>query len=84
MPWNDFFWTEDNLGHIAEHGITPEDFEQVVNNTGSEERSRSRPDRLAVWGYTEDGRYIMCIYERLADGMTVVPVTAYETREPRG
>jgi hypothetical protein len=36
----------------------------------------------AVWGYTEDDRYLMAVYEKLADG-TILPVTAYEVPEPR-
>lgn len=84
MPWHDYFWTDGMLNHLAEHGVTQEDFEWTVNYPNSEGRSRSQPDRLMAWGYTEDGRYIACVYELLEDDMTVIPVTAYETREPRG
>jgi hypothetical protein len=38
--------------------------------------------RPAVWGYTEDGRFIIAVYQRLEDG-TILPVTAYEVPEQR-
>ena len=36
----------------------------------------------ALWGYTLEGRYIIAVYEEL-DDVTILPVTAYEVREPR-
>ena len=81
MPFLDFFWTDDSVEHIAEHGTVQEDFEHVVCHPSSKGFSRS--SRLpAVWGYTPDGRYIVAIYEEL-DEMTVLPVTAYEVPEPK-
>ena len=81
MLFLDFFWTNDAVEHIAEHGISQEDFEHVVCYPTSKGFSRS--SRLpAVWGYTADSRYIVAVYEEL-DEMTVLPVTAYEVPEPR-
>ena len=34
-----------------------------------------------VFGYTEDGRYLIVVYEEL-DVVTILPVTAYEVPEP--
>jgi len=34
-----------------------------------------------VWGYTEDGRHIIAVFDEL-DDITVLPVTAYEVPEP--
>lgn len=58
MAWFEFIWLEGvdgNIKHIAEHGITPDDFEHVFDNYEDESTSRSsgRPMRF---GYTEDGR----------------------------
>ena len=36
----------------------------------------------AAFGYTEDGRYIIAVFDFL-DDMTIVPSTAYEVPEPR-
>ena len=35
-----------------------------------------------VWGYTEDGRFVIAIYRTLDDD-TILPVTAYEVPEQR-
>lgn len=80
MAWFDFFWTDDALEHIAEHGVSREDFERVVCHPFDEDFSRSSGD-LAAFGYTEDGRYIIAVYEML-DDITVLPTTSYEVPEP--
>jgi hypothetical protein len=80
MPFLDFLWTDEAVEHIAEHGISQEDFETVVCRPLRKGYSRS--SRLpAAWGYTDDGRYIMAVYQEL-DDLTVLPVTAYEVAEP--
>ena len=81
MPYFEFIWTEANIAHLAEHDISPEDFKWVVMNPTRTGKSRSSGDP-AAWGYTEDGRYIIAVYQEI-DFMTVLPVTAYEVREPR-
>jgi hypothetical protein len=76
-----FIWTDEIIDHLAEHGISQEDFERVVCHPSR--KGMSRTTRLpAAWGYTTDGRYIMTVSEEL-DRVTVLPVTAYEVREPR-
>ena len=81
MPYYDFFWTDEIIEHLAEHGLTPEDFERVVQRPFDVRVSRSS-DLPAAFGYTEDGRYIIAIYDFI-DDVTVLPVTAYEVPEPR-
>lgn len=76
MPWYSFVWTDQIIEHLAEHDITPEDFENVVTDPIDYDRSRSS-GRRAVWGYTLDGRLAFATYE-LIDEMTVVPVTCFE------
>lgn len=68
------------MEHLAEHGVTQDDFEQVVCNPTGKGLSRSS-GLPCVWGYTADGRYIIAVYEEL-DDMTLLPVTAYEVPEP--
>ncbi|MBI1830254.1 MAG: DUF4258 domain-containing protein [Planctomycetes bacterium] len=76
MPYFFFQWTDEIIEHLAEHDLTPEDFEKVV--CGPEKLRKSRSSGLpAAFGYTEDGRYIIAIYKHL-DDMTILPVTAYE------
>ncbi len=81
MPYYEFVWTDEIVRHLAEHGISQDDFERVVCNPSSRGFSRSSGLPTA-WGHTMDGRYIMAVYEEL-DQVTVLPVTAYEVREPR-
>ena len=81
MPYFDFIWTEEIITHLAEHDISPEDFEEVVCNPFRKGRSRSS-GRRAAWGNTSDGRYIIAVYEEI-DALTLLPVTAYEVPEPR-
>lgn len=79
--WLDFQWTDVNVEHIAEHGLSQDDFEHVFFNCESKGFSRSS-GLPAVWGYTQDGRYVMAVYEEI-DDTTILPVTAYEVPEPR-
>ncbi len=81
MTFSHFLWSDEIVEHVAEHDLTQDDFEHVVNHPIR--RGISRSSGLpAAWGYTEDGRYIMAIYEEI-DDMTVLPVTAYEVPEHR-
>jgi uncharacterized DUF497 family protein len=79
MPWYDIIWNYEpggNVEHIAEHGLTPEDVEEVIGNP-LEETTRRSSGRTVVTGYTPDGRLIVVVYEEI-DDITVYPVTAYE------
>ncbi|MFM7292348.1 MAG: hypothetical protein ACKO6B_14115 [Planctomycetia bacterium] len=81
MPYFDFIWTRENTEHIADHGISRQDFETVVMH--SSYRGRSRRSMLPVaWGYTAEGRYMIAVYQHI-DDITVMPITAYEVPEPR-
>lgn len=81
MPFFDFVWTDDIIDHIAQHGVSQDEFEYVVCNPVSKGFSRSS-DLPVAWGYTPDDRYIMAVYEEIGEG-TVLPVTAYEVPEPK-
>ena len=80
MAYVHFIWTDEIVDHLAEHGISQDDFEQVVCHPVGKGLSRSTGLPVA-WGYTADGRYIMAVYEQI-DRLTVLPVTAYEVPEP--
>jgi hypothetical protein len=74
-----FLWDPETVEHLAQHGVTPDEFEEVVCNPDSvgESRSTGRP---IAFGYTSSGSYLACIYE-LVDQDTVLPVTAYEVKD---
>lgn len=68
-----------NVQHIAEHGLTPMDVEQVLNNPRRSATSRSSR-RPMVYGFTPSGEYIVVVYDEI-DESTVYPVTAYPVEE---
>jgi hypothetical protein len=76
--WNDE--PDGNVDHVFEHGLTPDDVEYVLDNPDSDGTSQSS-GLPCVFGYTEDGRYIIVIYEEPDEG-TIYPVTAYDVSEP--
>ena len=85
MPFDLIIWDLDddpdgNVQHIAAHGLTIEDVEEVLSNQTSEGTSASS-GRPCVWGYTPDNVYIIVVYEELDPG-TIRVVTAYEVPEP--
>jgi len=65
-----------NVQHIAEHDITKDEVEEVLDNPDGIESSRSSGHPIA-FGETSTGRLIAVIYEEI-DEDTVYPVTAYE------
>ena len=78
--WDDYNNPEGNVQHIAEHGLTTDDVEFVIENAESESRSQSS-DRPCVFGYTPSGEYIIVIFDELDEDM-IYPVSAYEVPEP--
>lgn len=79
MPFFLFQWTKDNELHLAEHGVTPEEFEEVVGRPDWVHLSRTT-GRPIAFGETSSGKYLACVYEML-DESTVLPITAYEPDE---
>ena len=82
MPYYEFIWNDEpdgNIQHIAEHGLTPEDIEEVMFNPIDRDVSHSSGLPI-VFGFTPDGRYILVVYEQI-DEVTIYPVTAYDEEE---
>ena len=77
--WDDEERPQGNVQHIAEHGLTVEEVEYVLENPTEETRSAST-GRPCCFGYTPAGDYILVVYEEI-DEETVYPVTAYEVPE---
>lgn len=76
MAWYEFVWTEDNIQHLADNGVSPEQFEDVVLHANRRELSRTS-GRPAARGYDDQGRLLFCVFEHLG-GDAIYPVTAYE------
>lgn len=77
--WNADDDPEGNVQHIADHGLSKEDVEWVLESPASEGTSRSS-GLPAAWGYTPDGDYIIVVYAFI-DADTIRVVTAYEVPE---
>lgn len=75
MPFYFFLWNELNEEHLAEHGVTTDEFESIVCDPDAIDASRSSDRRIAFGA--AHGRLLACVYEMLDDD-TVLPVTAYE------
>ena len=73
-----------NIQHIAEHGVTPEEVEEVLRDRGSQHTvSRSTGNRL-TFGYTSTGRHLAVVWEKaLDDPLMVYPHTAYDAPEQK-
>jgi hypothetical protein len=81
MPFYLFHWTSAIVAYLAEHDVTPEDFENAVCHPvdvpDRDDRSRSS-GRPCCYGFAMDGRLLFCVYELDEDGVFLEPVTAYE------
>ena len=81
MPFDCVLWDLDddpdgNVQHCAEHGVTPDEVEEVLDNPTDHDVSRSS-GKPVVFGDTSAGRHLMVVYELVDDGV-VYPITAYE------
>ena len=69
-----FDWDDANIGHIAGHGITPEEAEEAILNRpvdlGSE--LRSGEERVAQIGETDAGRVLTVISTMAGEKFRVV------------
>ncbi len=78
--WDDDHQPDGNVQHIAQHGLTIEDVEYVLENPTVEGISVSTR-RPCCFGYTPGGEYIIVVYEQI-DDQTIYTITAYEVTEP--
>jgi len=76
MPHFFFLWNDELIDYIQLHGVTQDEFEEVVLDSIEVQTSCSS-GRPIVFGETSTGKYLACIFEYI-DRDTVLPVTAYE------
>ena len=81
-----FIWPEERVEHIARHGVTPEEVEEVCFRKSFVRRAKSEGENPVyyVLGQTEAGRYLFCVVIHFPYG-NGYPVTAREmtTNEKR-
>ena len=73
MRIDDIEWTLERIDHIAEHGITPEEVEEVLSSTPVFKRGRGGV--YEAWGQTESGRYLLVTFRYLGHNRAW-PITA--------
>jgi len=81
MPKHDYIWDYRpgrNVDHMARHGVTPQEAEQVVDAPIREEPNRNHPDRRFAVGRTATGRKLGVSYVELPAGILVI--TAFDMR----
>ncbi len=74
---DEFDWDDDNIEHIARHGVEPWEAEEAVGDPDRVTRRR-RGGRLAVIGVTEAGRVLVVVLDRKDRGVWRV-VTARDS-----
>ncbi len=71
-----------NVQHIAEHGVTPKEVEEVLNDPASQTGGSRSSGRPMTFGYTAAGRALVVVWEAIdCDPLVVYPITAYEPDE---
>jgi uncharacterized protein len=84
-----FVWPQDQIDHIAEHGVTPEEFEEVCSGKSLFIRAPSEGENPVYYamGRTRAGRYLFCVVIRFPDGkgypISARPMTTVEKRRYR-
>ena len=71
-----------NVRHIAAHGITVEEVEEVLLDRDSEDTTSRSPGRPLTFGETSSGHYLAVVWEHIDDDpLTMYPITAYDAPE---
>jgi uncharacterized DUF497 family protein len=89
MQVHEFVWPDDRVDHIAQHGITPDEVEDVCFGKPLVYRAKSEGKNPVyyVLGQTNAGRYLFCVIIQFPDGkgypVTARPMTAKEKRRYR-
>ncbi len=71
MEIKSFRWDEDIIVHIANHGVSPEEVEEVAFENLPYIR-KGRQDRRYLYGKTIGGRYLFVVYILTQRGLAKV------------
>jgi uncharacterized DUF497 family protein len=72
-----------NVEHLAEHGITPEEAEEVMLNDEIPTAVSASSGEPCKFGHTSTGKHIIVVWNEVDDDpLTIYPATAYEVPEP--
>lgn len=68
-----------NVQHIAEHDLTPDEVNEVLQSAVGDAVISRTSGNLITFGWTSTGRHIAVVFENvLDDPKTAYPLTAYE------
>ncbi len=79
MEVEGFEWDEDNISHIARHGVRPEEVEEVAFEDDPWIKRGKQGTRYLL-GYTIVGRYLFIVYSPKGKGLARV-VTAMQMND---
>ena len=72
-----------NVQHIAEHDVTPDEVEEVLNDRFSEDTYSKSSGRPMTFGWTSAGRYLAVVWELVdEDPLTIYPGNGISGPEP--
>jgi uncharacterized DUF497 family protein len=78
MP--EFEWDEDNTEHLARHGISTDEVEEMFDGRIVRRRGRTgAPHRRRLFGRTLGGRYLVIVYE-IVGRERIRPFTGWDMR----
>jgi hypothetical protein len=86
MKINELLWPKDRGDHIARHGITPKEVEEVCFRGSFVQRAKSQGQNPVyyVLGKTAAGKYLFCVVIQFLGGkrfpVTARPMTDNEKR----
>jgi uncharacterized DUF497 family protein len=73
-----------NVGHIEEHGLRPEEVDEVLLDDAIPTAYSASTGRPCKFGYTSTGKHIIVVWDEVNDDPRMIyPATAYEVPEPR-
>ena len=89
MLIHEFVWPAERIEHIARHGVTPNEVEDVCFGNPLIQRAKSEGENPVYYmlGQTRAGRYLFCVVIAFPDGkgypVTARPMTNKEKRRYR-
>jgi uncharacterized DUF497 family protein len=60
-----FWWDENNIEHIANHGVEPYEAEEVIDDDPF--IAKAGKDRYIAYGQTDAGRYLLVVFARKSE-----------------
>lgn len=81
MKINYFGWNKNTIDHLARHGVTPEEVEEVAFNNSPYIR-KGREGKRYLYGQTIGGRYLFIVYVLTGNGRAqAITARDMDTRE---